>query len=172
MTTASTPLLTTQLRASRNFLLIAAVSIIAAGFASAIGASQQTLFGLISVQSAHPHRMILWMTAFMVLVMGVAQALFGFGQAYIAQDLPKPRFSHPQCTIFNVSCVGVIASQITPNQWLTTPSTLLFAVAMILFLVGTRHARPTAWVWPYRLLVAFVGLSSLVGIFLSLALHS
>lgn len=147
-----------RLIASRPFLILAGLAVITGGLVSALTAHQ-------------PQRQMMWMSAYLVLVSGVAQAIFGAGQAYLAKVPPNAGFRYLQCALFNLSSAGVIASQLIPMHSLVYPSTLLFGMSMALFLFGTRDGVHRPWLWAYRLIVGFVGASSLVGIYLSWRLH-
>lgn len=148
-----------RLLASRPFLVVAALGILAGGLASAVGAH-------------NPQRFVMWVSAYLVLVVGVVQAVFGAGQAWLTHRVPSRGLCWLQCALFNLGSVGVIASQALARHWLVYPGTLLFAAAMGLFLVGTRHGRHARWLWAYRVMIALIGASSLVGIVLSWMLHA
>lgn len=147
-----------RVRASRPFLVAAALGILVGGLASALGAH-------------NPQRFVMWMSAYLVLVVGVAQAVFGAGQAWLGHRAPPRALCLVQCALFNLGSAGVILSQALARHWLVYPGTLLFAGAMGLFWVGTRQGRHPRWLWAYRVMVVLVGASSLVGIVLSWMLH-
>ncbi len=147
-----------RLVASRPFLILALLAVIAGGLVSALTAH-------------NPQRQMMWMCGYLVLVAGLAQATFGLGQALLAKVPPTTKFRYLQCAFFNVSSAGVIASQITALHALVYPATLLFVLSMALFLIGTRDGQHRRWLWTYRVLVGAIGTSSLVGIGLSWRLH-
>ena len=144
--------------ASRPFLVVAFIAVIAGGLVSAVTAHD-------------PQRAMMWLSAYLVLVVGVAQAAFGLGQALLARVPPGAGFRWLQCALFNAGSALVIASQLIPMHALVYPGTVLFGVSTALFLVGTRHGRHPRWLWAYRGLLGFLALSSLVGIGLSWMLH-
>lgn len=127
--------------------------------------------GLLSAATANtPTRVIMWMSAFCTLVGGVVQAALFIGQAYLCRVLPSSRLRTVQWVVFHVGSAAVIGGVLTDAQWLTNVGTLVFGLSLLMFFMAVQDARQSAWLWPYRLAIAFVGLSSLVGIFLSLVI--
>lgn len=126
--------------------------------------------GLLSAATANtPTRVIMWMSAYFTLVGGVVQAALFIGQAHLARILPSSRLRAIQWVVFHLGSAAVIGGVLTRAQWLTNVGTLVFDLSLLMFFMAVQDARNSKWLWPYRLAITFVGLSSIVGIFLSLA---
>ena len=141
--------------AAAPFLVVALLAIVAGGLVAAV--------------SAHaPSRALVWMVAYLVLVVGVAQAALGAGQAWLAAIRPSVRLVVLQCLLFNLGSAGVIAGTLMASAPLVTTGTVVFVVALLLFLAGTRGA-PAGWVLTaYRLGIGLVVIGAAVGVLLSL----
>lgn len=128
--------------------------------------------GLLSAATANtPTRMIMWMSAYLTLVGGVVQAALFVGQAHLARVLPSARLRAVQWSVFHLGSAAVIGGVWTDAQWLTNVGTLVFDLALWMFFMAVQDARKSAWLWPYRIAIAFVAISSVVGIFLSLVIE-
>lgn len=128
--------------------------------------------GLLSAATANtPTRVIMWMSAYLTLVGGVVHAALFVGQAHLARILPSPRLSAIQSIVFHLGSAAVIGGVLTRAQWLTNVGTLVFDLSLLMFFMAVQDARKSRWLWPYRLAIAFVGVSSVVGIFLSLMIE-
>jgi hypothetical protein len=125
--------------------------------------------GLVAAVTAHaPGRALVWMVAFLVLVVGVAQAALGAGQAWLAAETPSVRLVLLQCLFFNLGSAGVIAGTLTASASLVTSGTAVFAVSLLLFLAGTRGARTVWLLVAYRIGLGLVALGAMAGVLLSL----
>lgn len=144
-----------RIDATRIFVIVGTAFLIVGGVLS--GATANT-----------PTRIIMWVSAYFTLVGGVAQILLGIGQSLLSKTLPSARWRLAECLLLNLGGAAVIGGVILVAQWLTNLGTIVFDAALVMFLLATRDSRPSAWLWPYRLAIAVVGISSLVGIGLSM----
>jgi hypothetical protein len=114
-----------------------------------------------------------WLSAFLVLVGGVATIVLGGGQAWMAEDPPERRAVHAELAAWSVGVAGTISGSLAAAPVVTTVGAVATVVALALFLAGVR--RPLAGVrWPvvaYRALTTIVLVSTPVGVVLAWARH-
>lgn len=124
--------------------------------------------GVISAVLAHaPARAVMWLVAYLVLVVGVAQGVLALVQAHVARQPPSRALVAAQCIAFNLANALVIAGTLRGHPaWVSVGAVLLVA-ALGLFLRGVRGSRG-ALVQIYRLLLATLAVSALVGLALAL----
>lgn len=115
----------------------------------------------------HPTGHLVWMVAYLVLVVGVMQWVFGAGQAWLAARPPSPAAVWSQWLLFNLGNAGVVAGTLCDRTGLVTAGTLAFVLALAWFLYGVRETRQRGWGMAYRLLLGLVGLSACVGLVIS-----
>lgn len=151
-----TPVAGARWRAAAPFLVLGVAAIIAGGLVAA-GVAHQ------------PVQKLVWMSAYLVLIVGVAQCVFGGGQAALAAQTPGSALVWRQWLVFNIGNAGVIGGTLAGSFAVVFGGTLLFAVAVALFLVGTRAGRWPRWLLAYRIVMTLIFLSSLVGLSLSMA---
>ncbi|HEX5960524.1 MAG TPA: hypothetical protein VFY97_04660 [Rhodanobacteraceae bacterium] len=143
-------------RAARPFALLGGVAIIVGG--------------LLAAAVAHdPRQQLVWLSAYLVLIVGVAQIVFGAGQAWLSMPVPRSGWVAGEWLVFNLGNTGVIVGTLAGWFWLVVTGTLLFAVAIALFLAGTRGDGRHGWLASYRVLLGLIFLSSLVGLGLAAA---
>lgn len=131
---------------------------VATGAAAIIGG------GLVSAAVAHaPAQQMVWMSAYLVLIVGVAQIVFGAGQASLAVRQPNAGWVATEWLVFNLGNAGVIVGTLVGSFVLVLAGTALFAAGIALFLIGTRGAI-RGWLAGYRILLGLIFLSSLVGL--------
>ncbi|HET6633378.1 MAG TPA: hypothetical protein VFG73_11840 [Rhodanobacteraceae bacterium] len=144
-----------RLSAAAPFVVVAALAMFAGG--------------LVAAAIAHaPGQRLVWMVAYLVLVVGMAQAALGAGQAWLAAAAPSPRLVTAQCAVFNAGNLGVIAGTLLSLLPLVAVGSALFAIGLGLFLVGLRGSRRG---WPLlvcRLVVAISCAGAVVGLALSI----
>ena len=117
-----------------------------------------------------PTQRLVWMSAYLVLIVGVAQIVFGAGQAWLSEHAPSLGWVAGEWVVFNLGNAGVIAGTLAGSFGLVMAGTALFAVGIALFLLGARGTRG-GWLLGYRVLLGLIFLSSLVGLALSLHAH-
>lgn len=124
--------------------------------------------GLVAAIEAHrPVVPLVWMSAYLVLVVGVAQIVFGAGQAGLARQVPGTGLVSAQWLLFNLGNTGVIGGTLIMWFPLVAVGTALFVVGIVLFFVGTRHSEHRLWRAGYWLLLTLLLVSSIVGLLLS-----
>ncbi|MDE2496539.1 MAG: hypothetical protein KGK35_01820 [Xanthomonadaceae bacterium] len=141
---------------------------------AALGAGAIIAGGLVAAAVAHhPAEHPVWMSAYLVLVVGVAQIVFGVGQAWLSGDVPGPRWSAAEWIVFNLGNLGVIIGTLCEQFALVLVGTVLFALAIALFLLATRARGGSrrGWLMAYRIVLGLVFASSLVGLALAVAGH-
>lgn len=111
------------------------------------------------------------MSAYLVLIVGVAQSMFGAGQAWLSRCVPKTGWVAGEWIAFNLGNAGVIAGTLCGWFWMVLVGTLLFAIGIALFLFGTRDGIRSGWLVGYRTLLSLIFLSSLTGLVLALLVH-
>ena len=123
--------------------------------------------GAISAVLAHaPARPVMWLVAYLVLVVGVAQGALALVQAGVALRPPSRGLVAAQCITFNLANALVIAGTLLAHPAWVSAGAVLLVVALGLFMGGVRGARG-ALVWVYRVLVATLAASALVGVALA-----
>lgn len=123
--------------------------------------------GAISAALAHaPTRPVMWLVAYLVLVVGVAQGALALVQARVALQPPSRALAAAQCVAFNLANALVIAGTLLAHAGWVSAGAVLLVVALGLFLRGVRGGRG-ALVWIYRVLLATLAASALVGVALA-----
>jgi MFS family permease len=147
-----------SLTAAMPFLIVAAIAIVSAG--------------VLAAAIAHaPTQPWVWLVAYLVLVVGVAQALLGATQAWLTEPAPSRPLRAIEFALFNIGNVGVMAGTLCASWPTVLAGTLLFAASLALFLYSTRRARRG---WPlhvYRLLLTSLIVGATIGLVLSAARH-
>ena len=141
-------------RAALPFAVLGAAAIIAGGLVAAAVARR-------------PVQHLVWMSAYLVLIVGVAQYVFGVGQARLSQRAPSRPLVWTEWVVFNLGNAGVIVGTLLGRFGVVFAGTLLFAAGIALFLVGARGSWRSGWLAGYRVLLGLILASSLVGLALS-----
>ena len=124
--------------------------------------------GVLAAAMAHaPSRKLLWAVAYLVLVVGAAQAVFGVGQALLATRATSTSARAAEWIMFNLGNAGVIGGTLWPSQPLVWVGTLLFAASLVVFLMATRGVRGGWAILAYRALLVLIGGSAVVGLVLA-----
>lgn len=140
------------------FLVVSALAIVGAG--------------IVAAAVAHaPTQPLVWMIAYLVLVVGVAQAVLGSVQAWMSLSPPLPRFRLAEFILFNAGNLGVIAGTLYSSWILVLTGTLLFAAALATFLYSSWRSRGGWPIHVYRLLLTILFAGSVVGLALSALRH-
>ena len=137
-----------------------------------VGAMAVLAGGGVAAAIAHaPTRHLVWMVAYLVLIVGVMQCVFGAGQAWLAERTPGARVVWGQWTLFNLGNAGVIAGTLCNRTGWVALGTVLFAAALGGFFIGLGRVRVRTWGVAYRLLLGLVLLSACIGLVLSAVNH-
>lgn len=145
-------------RAARPFAALGGAAILAGGLVAAAVAR-------------HPAEHPVWASAYLVLVAGAAQIVFGGGQAWLSERLPSTGWIAGEWIVFNLGNAGVIAGTVLGSFRTVLAGTVLFAAGIVAFLLGTRGPVRSGWLAAYRILLGLIFLSSLAGLALSLRAH-
>jgi hypothetical protein len=141
--------------ASAPFKVLGALAIIAAGLIAAAIAY-------------HPTKPIVWMVAYLVLVVGVVQYVLGTAQASLsARELP-PAMIWGQWVLLNLGHAGVIAGTLATSLTLLLGGTVLYDLAMIWMGLSVRNGKSGLVRIGYWLLVLAMLGSSFTGVMLTL----
>ena len=125
--------------------------------------------GLIAGFLAHvPSRPAMWLVAYLVLVVGAAQAALAAGQAALAPAPSSTALLATEWVLFNAANALVIGGTLLVHAAWVSTGALLLAAALALFLRGVRGATGGWQVGIYRGLVVLLGCSALVGVGLTL----
>lgn len=141
-------------RAATPFVALGIAAIIAGGLVAAAVAQHS---------AEHP----VWTSAYLVLVVGVAQVVFGAGQAWLSARLPSISWIAGEWLVFNLGNAGVVAETIFGSFRMVLAGTVLFEAGILAFLLGARGPMRRGWLAGYRTLLGLIFLSSLAGLALS-----
>jgi hypothetical protein len=114
-----------------------------------------------------------WAAAYLVLVLGVAQLVFGVGQAWLAREVPGRLTIGWELLGWNVGSALVIAGSVLERPVVVDVGGVLLVVALALFAVAVRSGRPpevVGSVWfrrVYLLLVLVILVSIPIGLVLA-----
>lgn len=125
--------------------------------------------GLIAAAVAHaPTKPLVWLVAYLVLVVGVAQAALGVGQHQFADHPLTPARVWTQFALYNLGNAGVIAGTLLDLPLLVNVGGVLLFVALIGFLLGSRGTgTPGTLRWLYRILIVLLLISVPIGLLLA-----
>jgi hypothetical protein len=115
-----------------------------------------------------------WLAAFLVLVGGVAQIALGAGQAWLCDERPPRRQRDREAVGWNVGVAATVAGSLAAVPVLTSVGGVTMAVALVLFLHGTRasDSGPRWALVSYRAVLVVVLVSTPVGLALAWARHA
>ncbi len=117
----------------------------------------------------HATQPLVWMVAYLVLVVGVMQWVFGVGQAWLAESPPPRAVTWGQWCLFNLGNAGVIGGTLGARTDIVAMGTLVFVAALAWFLVGVRRSRRRGWGIAYRVLLGLILASACIGLVISAA---
>lgn len=146
-------------RVARPFVAIGILGVLAGGLVAAVT-------GPLDLQRGS------WAAAYLVLVVGVAQAVFGMGRAWLPADgTATGARVGLEVGAWNVGSLVVVVGTLLAQTWLVVVGSGLLVVALVSWAAAVRRSRrgwrPAATA--YLLFVAFLAVSVLVGIGLSLS---
>lgn len=144
---------------ARPFVIVAVLGVLAGGLVAAVTGPLGLRHGS-------------WAAAYLVLVVGVAQAIFGMGRAWLpaVAAASGPRLLL-ELAAWNVGSLVVVAGTVLEQAWLVVTGSVLLVVSLASWAVSVRtvpQGRRRA-ATAYLLCVGFLILSVLVGIGLSLS---
>lgn len=146
-------------RVARPFVLVGVVGVLIGGLVAAVTGPLDLRHGS-------------WAAAYLVLVVGVAQAVFGAGRAWLpaVTTVPRARLLL-ELAAWNVGSLAVVAGTLLEQVWLVVAGSVLLVVALMSWAASVRTFRQEqrAAATAYLLFVVFLILSVLVGIGLSLS---
>ncbi len=134
--------------------LIGVASIVAGGLVAAFVATDPSENGV-------------WASAYLVLVVGVAQVALGLGQAWLATRAPSQHVVLTELALYNLGNAAVIGGTLLDRTWLVDVGGVLLIAALALYLGAIRRARGGWVLLVYRLLIALVLISIPVGLVLA-----
>ncbi len=125
--------------------------------------------GLIAAATAHaPSETLVWLVAYLVLIVGVAQIALGVGQYWLAGRAPARTRLWVEFAAFNLGNAGVIVGTLIDVAPLVDAGGVLVVVALILFLMGGRGAsRGGGLRHLYRILILLLLISVPIGLLLT-----
>lgn len=144
----------TELRRSGPLLVPGLVGVITGGLIAAGGA-----------RAATPA--IVWLVAYLVLVVGVAQLALAIGQTLLASPVVSIARIRLESLLFNMGSVLVMAGTIGDSLALVLLGTVLFVGALGAFVLAVRGTSGGYVAHAYRGMIALLAISALVGLLLS-----
>lgn len=110
-----------------------------------------------------------WATAYLVLVVGVAQVGLGVGQAFMAEQVPSAAIVTSEFLLFNLGNAAVLVGAILDTNWLTDVGGLLLLPPLVMMLLSVRRrsAGPRVAVVAYRTLMVVLLVSIPTGLVLA-----
>lgn len=147
--------LITKLQPSTLLYIFALVAIIFGGMLSAFGASS-------------PNRSTMWVSAFLVLVMGIGQYVLGSTTRRLNQQ-PKLTSALAATGLYNLGgLLIIIGTLLKANLHILVPlGSVLLVLSLIIHLKLSYRRLGSSWRHIYHLTVAILVISSLIGIKLS-----
>lgn len=115
----------------------------------------------------HPTEHLVWMVAYLVLVVGVMQWVFGAGQAWLAARPPGTTMAWGQWLLFNLGNAGVVGGTLCNRTGVVAAGTVAFVLAIAWFLYGVRRPLHRGWGIAYLVVTSLVGISACVGLVIS-----
>lgn len=140
---------------SAPFKILGTIAIIAAGLIAAAVAYQ-------------PTKPIIWMVAYLVLVVGVVQYVLGATQATLSTQPLSAATIWGQWILLNLGHAGVIAGTLATSLAMLVAGTFCYDVAMLWMGLTVRNGRPGPARIGYWLLIIAMLASSFTGVMLRL----
>jgi len=133
-----------------------------------IGVAAILVGGVVAAAVAHaPSQHMVWMVAYLVLVVGLAQAAFGVGQAALAAKRVSLLWVIAELLLFNVGNAGVITGTLAASFSSVLVGTVLLLLGLGLFYYLTRRSLRDGLRYAYQALLVLIGVGALVGLTLS-----
>lgn len=125
--------------------------------------------GLLAARtSAQPVSALVWLVAYLVLVVGLAQYALGLGQARLAAGAPSLSFVTLEWLVFNLGNAATILGTLAGEMLWSVAGSLLVAIATLQFAWGAFGARSHPW-WrmAYYAVDAIIFASAITGVILA-----
>lgn len=134
-----------------------------------VGLAAVVAGGLIAAAVAYaPTEPLVWLVAYLVLIVGVTQAALGVGQYRLADRPLTPALLWAQFALYNLGNAGVIAGTLLDLPLLVDVGGVLLVVALIGFLLGSRGTGKDGTLrWLYRILIVLLLISVPIGLLLA-----
>ena len=115
-----------------------------------------------------PTEPLVWMVAYIVLIMGVAQAALGVGQERLADPPLTSTRIWVEFALFNLANVCVMGGRLLDLPLIVDVGGVLMVAALIAFLLGGRGAAGRVTLrWLYRIMIVLLLISVPVGLLLA-----
>lgn len=138
----------------------------------AIGLAAILVGGLVAAAVAHaPSRNMVWMVAYLVLVVGLAQVAFGVGQAALSAKRVSLLWVTTEFLLFNIGNAGVITGTLAGTFTPVIVGTILLLLGLGLFYYVSRGSRRDGLRYGYQALLVLIAVGALVGLTLSALTH-
>ena len=123
--------------------------------------------GVVGAAMARFHsQQLVWAMAYLNLVVGVGQYALGAGQLRLGQRQPARVTVWGQWVLLNVGHAGIVGGTLFRSFAVVAAATLPYLLAMIWFALRVRPQNGSAALRGYRVLIALLSLSSLIGVWL------
>ncbi|MEO6941882.1 MAG: hypothetical protein ABI238_08085 [Terrimesophilobacter sp.] len=107
-----------------------------------------------------------WFVAYLVLVVGIAQVVFGLGQWFLASKPLGITVVIAELMIFNLGNIGVIAGTLLASPLWVDIGSALMVISLAILAWAVRAPRRRGWVlWAYWALIILLLASVVVGLF-------
>lgn len=142
--------------AAAPMAIVGVLCVIAGGLLPAVTASVIT-------------RELAWLSAFLVLVAGVAAVALGFGQAFLGAHVPRGILVYAELVVYFAGNALVITGSLSGFPILTDVGGGLLVLALVGFVWGARGARgPRTWaLYAYRAVIVILLVSIPIGLVLA-----
>lgn len=135
---------------------------------TALGVAAIVASGLSAAAIAHrPTQPLVWMVAYLTLVVGVGQYVLGLGQARLGDKAPSRVTVWSQWLLLNAGHAGVIAGSLLRNVEVVAVATVPYVLALAWFGMRVRRQAGGRLILGYRAIALLLLASSLVGVGLS-----
>ena len=137
---------------------------------SALGTGCVAAGGLLSAVTAHaPTQATAWAVAYLVLVGGLTQLLFGAGRALLSSPPPSPRRIATEVVGWNAANAAVLLGTLASIPAVLYAGAAVLIAELVLLVHGGRGKGDTRrWVlYSYRGLALLIGISVPVGLVLA-----
>lgn len=124
--------------------------------------------GGIAAASAHaPQRHIIWLVAYLVLIVGAAQYALGHGQLVLSDKKPALSTIWAQWAALNLGQLGIITGTLMSRFGLVAAASLIYMLTVAWFGWRVRHAERSLLLLAWRAMVIVLLAAALVGLALS-----